>query len=431
MDARWIAGLQDPDPARRRQAILALGRSADVADRRVLEVLERVYRSDPDPTLRELARQTARQVWARTAPPAGTTPPAAEPQPSQPAPAQPGPAVALKPPPEEAHPPIHPRVAQASAKALDLALSLHLRRDRAGALQALRRALQLNPALAGNTLAMNLASELTGLPAEEAVDRLLEEQTARALVERAHVERERSPISSRLIFTSVLLVLGLVLLAAASVWFVRAGFADSYAQAFERARLRGAQQTYRGYDYYLIIPSGSPPPGGWPVLVALHGNGGEAGHMLPAAGPVTDAGAIFVAPTFGTYDPQPEGPLGVLDGILAEVAERYPLDNRGAVLLGLSQGGAFAYRFSVRYPARVAGVVTAGAPRLDPIAPASVNIPYLFTWGENDWLIEYILPTVQNLAGRGYNVRYAIVPGAGHELTPYAIEQAIRMLGSD
>jgi pimeloyl-ACP methyl ester carboxylesterase len=98
------------------------------------------------------------------------------------------------------------------------------------------------------------------------------------------------------------------------------------------------------------------------------------------------------------------------------------------VLLGHSQGGAFAYRFSVHYPDQVAGVVTAGAPEFDAVNPARRTMPYVFTWGERDWLQEYLLPTAFALRNSGFNVRIYIVPKAEHEMTQFAVEKALALL---
>ena len=49
-----IRQLDDADPARRKQAVIALGKSRDAS---ALKPLANVYRSDPEPEIRELARK--------------------------------------------------------------------------------------------------------------------------------------------------------------------------------------------------------------------------------------------------------------------------------------------------------------------------------------------------------------------------------------
>ncbi len=80
-----IQQLQDSDPAVRRRAIIALGRSKDGA---ALPPLAAIVRADPDPELRDLARKAGqyirRQMQQQTRPTAGDQPPAAPPEPTAP-----------------------------------------------------------------------------------------------------------------------------------------------------------------------------------------------------------------------------------------------------------------------------------------------------------------------------------------------------------
>src|SRR5947209_3519053 len=58
-----VQQLDSPDPAVRRNAIIALGKSADG---RALNVLAKVYRTDPDPALRELALKAGQHIKTTT-----------------------------------------------------------------------------------------------------------------------------------------------------------------------------------------------------------------------------------------------------------------------------------------------------------------------------------------------------------------------------
>ena len=146
---------------------------------------------------------------------------------------------------------------------------------------------------------------------------------------------------------------------------------------------------------------------------------------MPRSGP----GPLTGLPSSSTSPRVPgNGPLEPAANILVELGNQHPLQARGAILLGHSQGGSFAYRFSVYYPGLVAGVVTAGAPEFDAIYPTK-NIPYIFTWGELDGLQEFVLPMVYPIQNNGWNVRTAIVPDVGHELSRYAVDQTLNLLG--
>lgn len=325
--------------------------------------------------------------------------------------------------------PVPARQAEAARLALEQALSFHFRGERASAIKSIRKALELDPGLADERLTGNLAHELTDLPVQEALRSLTGEGTGRELIQTARRERKSSPPSFRQRFATISLVVALMVLVGMYFWAVQTGVIGSYLTSLRMLRWETQKQHLGGYDYYALVPAGSPPPGGWPVVVALHGMGGQGSQMLPMAQTFIDEGILFVAPSFGGYDPNPgKGPIEGMSRILNEVAKNHPLQARGAVLLGHSQGGSFAYRFSVYYPEQVAGVVTAGAPEFDAINPARYDMPYVFTWGEKDWLQEFMLPTAFALRNSGFNVRIYIVPKAEHEMTQFAIEKALALL---
>jgi predicted esterase len=326
--------------------------------------------------------------------------------------------------------PVPAAQAKAARTALDQALSLHFRGERASALKSIRKALELDPGLVNERLTGNLAHELTGLPVQEALKSLAGEQSGRELIQVARREQKKVPPSFQRRFVMISFVVSLVVLLGMCIWGFQAGVLGSYLTSLRMLTLETQKQHLEGYDYYALVPAGSPPQGGWPVVVALHGMNGQGSHMLPLAQTFIDQGILFVAPSFGGYEPPGKGPLDVMSRILSEIGKNHPVQARGAVLLGHSQGGTFAYRFSLYYPKQVAGVVTAGAPEFDPVTPASFNMPYVFTWGEKDFLKDFMLPIASSLRNSGFNVRIYIVPNAEHEMTQFAIEKTLALLVS-
>ncbi|NDJ60343.1 MAG: HEAT repeat domain-containing protein [Chloroflexi bacterium] len=79
---QWIAQLSDTDPTVRRQAIIHLGRSGDPA---AMPSLARIFRTDPDPELRELARRAGVHIRRTTqgAPATAAPEPEAPPEPAR------------------------------------------------------------------------------------------------------------------------------------------------------------------------------------------------------------------------------------------------------------------------------------------------------------------------------------------------------------
>lgn len=311
---------------------------------------------------------------------------------------------------------------------LDEAVTLHFRGNKAGALKALHQALEHDPALAGEPFTANLAQAITGLPAAEALKSVADASESQELIYIAKKERRATPQVHRDRTSLVLLVTLSILAIVFFVWAINDDTFDIFNGRFSKADVVKQNATLDGYHYYVSVLTDRAPEGGWPVVVAFHGYGSDATQMAPLAETFNEAGAIFLAPSLGTYEPNPgDGPLLSVSRMLAKVGEEHPVQSRGAILLGFSQGGSFAYRFSVYYSNQVAGVVTAGAPELDPILP-SRNIPYIFTWGELDELQQFVMPQALTIQNRGYNVRTAIVPGVGHAVSQYAIDQVLLLL---
>ena len=208
MFEQYVEALQSTDAARRREAIIGLGR---LADPRALRHLADVYRRDPDPVLRELAAKAGRHIQkmqqsgaaqstpsAAETPPtvaplpdilaAYRTPPAADaplgttggsepvsnmpgilaaytrsPQPSSPAEASAGEAAGETPVIEVSPPaPIPPQRRQRARGYLQSAFTYKTRGDDASALSELAKALKADPALARESSAIGLAQSLVG-----------------------------------------------------------------------------------------------------------------------------------------------------------------------------------------------------------------------------------------------------------------------------
>lgn len=308
---------------------------------------------------------------------------------------------------------------------MERALSFHFQGNKGDALKALRKALRMDPNLVKETLASNLAHELTGLPAAEAVASLTDGNSSQAMIHTAQREWRRAPIVRRQRSLFIVFAFLFLVFVGLFVWSIYDG---TLQRALGLPSAPAQKYTLDGYEYFVSVPRGRAPADGWPVVMAFHGYGGNAEQILGLAAPFNDAGAIMVAPTFGTYEPNPgNGPIATASRILTEVGKQYPLQARGAILFGFSQGGTFAYRFSVHYSPQVAAVVSMGAPELDGILP-SRNIPYVFLWGELDELQYYVLPSAQTIQSRGFNVHTAIIPDLGHAISQASIDPVLEFL---
>ncbi|MBK9749303.1 MAG: HEAT repeat domain-containing protein [Chloroflexi bacterium] len=213
-----IRQLDDADPARRKQAVIALGKSRDAS---ALKPLANVYRSDPEPEIRELARKAGVYIkqHAEVIPDVpATTPPM--PKPAAPVgesytqrkmremeEAKRAAELAQEPRFEtqeaDTRRPIRGREYQVpkearerAAKAVDAALSYNLAGDDAKAMKNLTEAISLNPNLINDAYFNSITAGVTGLDGDAAMDMILDrgkrkefEVTAKNVTKQAKIDK--------------------------------------------------------------------------------------------------------------------------------------------------------------------------------------------------------------------------------------------------
>jgi predicted esterase len=107
--------------------------------------------------------------------------------------------------------------------------------------------------------------------------------------------------------------------------------------------------------YLLHVPPGAAPAGGWPVVVAVHGAGGDERMFFGGYG----AGAIRgLADEHRVAVISPAAPLGTaaLFGLVDALAPRYALDPTRVALLGHSMGAGIVARAAGERPERTRAV---------------------------------------------------------------------------
>jgi S-formylglutathione hydrolase len=133
-------------------------------------------------------------------------------------------------------------------------------------------------------------------------------------------------------------------------------------------------------SYTLVLPpTDDAPPGGWPLVLALHGGAGGDGFAEQLGRAASYAWAVGVLPPVGIVVPSSgrsfwmdarDGSARwetfVLGPLLADACARAPLDATpaGSALLGVSMGGMGALRIACKHPNRFAAV-TALEPAID------------------------------------------------------------------
>lgn len=150
--------------AKRREAIIELGKTKDVA---ALEPLADVFRGDADPDLRELARKAG--LYIRQNNPADST---AEPAATPAAEASP-----------RTKTYVSPEDERKAKLFIDEAMHLSINNLNDRALKSLRNALKANPNLQDDHYFIGIAAEIMHVDATEAIDRLLDRQQVKQYIQ--------------------------------------------------------------------------------------------------------------------------------------------------------------------------------------------------------------------------------------------------------
>ena len=208
----------------------------------------------------------------------------------------------------------------------------------------------------------------------------------------------------------------------------------------ERQRLR-AREILAGLDAQvnlLEIPGAAPvpyrlhgPPAGGgaplPVVVALHGAGGNEHMFLEAYGAgrirelADERGFVVVSPATAALARAPEA----LPALLDAAAERHPIDRTRVYLMGHSMGAGAAWALAERFPELVAGVACiAGGCGGGPAPTAPAGLPrLLLVAGELDPIAApaRVEAAAAQARDRGVAAEYWLIPDQGHTLLVGAV----------
>jgi predicted esterase len=181
------------------------------------------------------------------------------------------------------------------------------------------------------------------------------------------------------------------------------------------ARVGGAD-----VHYLLHLPAGTPPEAGWPVVVAVHGAGGDERMFFGGYG----AGSIrALADAHGVAVVTPRAPISTaaLFGLVDAIAAEQRLDARTIALLGHSMGAGIVARAAGEQPARTRAVAClAGSCAAAGAGPAGEGPrpPVLVVAGAIDPLFGVAMLEAQAGALRagGATVEFRRLEGEGHTL---------------
>lgn len=209
---QYLSQLASPDPVQRRAAIIGLGR---LGDKQALPGLAKIYRTDPDPALRELAFKAGQAIQARQSTVSTPPPPPETPLPPPPSPIT-APSAMIPAPSAEitSFVPRQPTDAERkrAREMLRNAFAYKTNGDDHNAMASLARALHLDPDLRTDHQTRNIASALVGGSGPDSIDMVLQK------AELSEMKFEAKAFDSEIID----LVLSLVLLFAVIVVFCAA-----------------------------------------------------------------------------------------------------------------------------------------------------------------------------------------------------------------
>ena len=191
-------------------------------------------------------------------------------------------------------------------------------------------------------------------------------------------------------------------------------------------------------DGLVYVPAGDEPGAGWPLVVMLHGAGGDPrGGLDPFLRLADEHGLILVAPASGgrTWDLILEGygpDVRTVDQVLGRAFSRYRVDRSRLAIAGFSDGASYALSLGIDNGDLFTHVI-AFSPGF--AAPGTARgKPRLFvTHGSHDEVLP-IGRTSRRILGEvrrdGYDVTYREFDG-GHAVPGELAEEAVRWFLGD
>jgi polyhydroxybutyrate depolymerase len=168
-------------------------------------------------------------------------------------------------------------------------------------------------------------------------------------------------------------------------------------------------------------PAAAPGPAGWPLVIALHGAGGDENMFMDAYGGglikrLAGQHAFLVASPQTAAFSGP-GAADAFDRLVEALALDYPLDRSRVFVVGHSAGGMAASGLLAARPDRIAAAACLNG--FSGIREGVTTIPPTFvSAGEFDPLIPpaRIEPLAQRAKASGLPVEYHLVANYGHTL---------------
>lgn len=288
----------------------------------------------------------------------------------------------------------------------------------------LAQALYLDPSLAKDPAVRLVAANITDRDADSAIRALVDAARYRQSVRSIRRLSQWSPRRRRRTLPQLIFLI--LIFAVALVVFLGSGSFEYYRIAIQSGRWRDSLHTGGAVEYYALIPDGTPPLNGWPVLVALHSYGASADAVLShLAEPAREAGILLVAPNFGEFPyPYSDYTTPAINDMLNEVLSQHPTDPRGVIMFGFVSGGEVAMLYAQDFFG-VAGVVTVSTLQLHSPPEGDTSIRYMLVYNQADESLEYNQWVIETFRDTGNDVGLVVIPGFSDTLEEEAVKRTI------
>lgn len=178
--------------------------------------------------------------------------------------------------------------------------------------------------------------------------------------------------------------------------------------------------------YRLFIPSGYDAKRKWPLVVALHGMGGDENSFFTSYNN-GEIKRIAEARGYIVVCPKGRGPAAMYLGtaerdvldVLKDVKREYAIDNDRVYLMGHSMGGYGTWSVAVNNPdlfVALAPISGGGNPLVVAKLKAITNVPWIVVHGDKDPTVSVEESRKMVKAGKelGIEIKYLEVPGGDH-----------------
>jgi predicted esterase len=178
--------------------------------------------------------------------------------------------------------------------------------------------------------------------------------------------------------------------------------------------------------YRIYVPTNYDASRKWPLIVTLHGAGGDENNFLESYQKLWPQNAekrgYLIASVngrgaFGGYLKENGAEKDVLD-VLAIMREKYNIDPDRVYLAGHSMGGGGTWRIGLEYRDQFAALapITAGSPMLDALIAKTKPVPMVIVSGVKDALVPVaaVRANVEKAKAAGYPIEYLEYPDGDH-----------------